>query len=40
MKFTLDKTDGLARRARLEFTRGVVDTPAFMRWVPMARSRR
>jgi queuine tRNA-ribosyltransferase len=30
MKFTLDKTDGLARRARLEFTRGVVDTPAFM----------
>jgi queuine tRNA-ribosyltransferase len=30
VKFTLDKTDGLARRARLEFARGVVDTPAFM----------
>ena len=30
MKFTLDKTDGLARRARLAFTRGTVETPAFM----------
>jgi len=30
MKFTLNKTDGLARRAQLEFARGVVDTPAFM----------
>ena len=30
MTFILDKTDGLAGRARLEFTRGVVDTPAFM----------
>ena len=30
MKFTLDKTDGLARRARLTFTRGTVETPAFM----------
>ena len=30
MNFTLDKTDGLARRAQLTFTRGVVDTPAFM----------
>ncbi len=30
MKFILDKSDGLARRARLEFARGVVDTPAFM----------
>jgi queuine tRNA-ribosyltransferase len=30
MKFTLDKTDGKARRARLTFTRGVVETPAFM----------
>ena len=30
MKFTLEKTDGLARRARLEFTRGTVETPAFM----------
>src|SRR5210317_1511392 len=30
MKFKLDKVDGLARRARLTFTRGVVETPAFM----------
>ena len=30
MKFTLDKCDGHARRARLEFERGVVETPAFM----------
>ena len=30
MKFHLDKQDGLARRARLEFARGVVETPAFM----------
>jgi len=30
MQFTLDKTDGQARRARLTFTRGVVETPAFM----------
>jgi len=30
MKFTLDKTDGLARRARLVFARGTVETPAFM----------
>ena len=30
MKFTLQKTDGLARRAELGFVRGVVDTPAFM----------
>ena len=30
MKFTLEKTDGLARRARLDFTRGTVETPAFM----------
>ncbi|MEE9446534.1 MAG: tRNA guanosine(34) transglycosylase Tgt [Arenicellales bacterium] len=30
MKFSLLKTDGLARRGQLEFTRGVVDTPAFM----------
>jgi queuine tRNA-ribosyltransferase len=30
MKFTLDKTDGQARRARLTFDRGTVETPAFM----------
>ncbi|MCP4075223.1 MAG: tRNA guanosine(34) transglycosylase Tgt [Gammaproteobacteria bacterium] len=30
MKFELDKTDGLARRGRLKFDRGTVETPAFM----------
>ncbi|ALG67639.1 tRNA guanosine(34) transglycosylase Tgt [Beggiatoa leptomitoformis] len=30
MQFELLATDGLARRARLHFSRGVVDTPAFM----------
>jgi queuine tRNA-ribosyltransferase len=30
MKFTLDKTFGTARRGRLSFDRGVVETPAFM----------
>ena len=30
MKFTLDKTQGTARRGRLTFDRGVVETPAFM----------
>ncbi|MBU3823761.1 MAG: tRNA guanosine(34) transglycosylase Tgt [Candidatus Oceanisphaera merdipullorum] len=30
MKFELHTTDGLARRGRLVFDRGVVDTPAFM----------
>jgi len=30
MEFKLDKVDGLARRARLTFARGVVETPAFM----------
>ena len=30
MKFTLDKTDSLARRARLTFARGTVETPVFM----------
>jgi queuine tRNA-ribosyltransferase len=30
MKFTLDKTLGTARRGRLTFDRGVVETPAFM----------
>ena len=30
MKFTVNKTDGLARRGLLEFERGLVDTPAFM----------
>lgn len=30
MQFELLKTDGLARRGRLHFSRGVVETPAFM----------
>jgi queuine tRNA-ribosyltransferase len=30
MKFTLDKCAGKARRGRLEFVRGTVETPAFM----------
>ena len=30
MKFALKKIDGSARRGQLEFSRGVVDTPAFM----------
>lgn len=30
MKFRIDKTDGLARRGRLELAHGSVDTPAFM----------
>ena len=30
MQFTLDKTFGDARRGRLAFARGVVETPAFM----------
>lgn len=30
MQFELDKTDGLARRGRLKFERGTVETPAFM----------
>ena len=30
MKFELDNTDGRARRGRLKFARGVVETPAFM----------
>ncbi|MBD3610841.1 MAG: tRNA-guanine transglycosylase, partial [Hydrogenovibrio crunogenus] len=30
MKFELDKQDGRARRGRLIFKRGVVETPAFM----------
>lgn len=30
MKFELLKTDGAARRGRLQFARGVVETPAFM----------
>ena len=30
MKFELDNTDGLARRGRLKFGRGTVETPAFM----------
>ena len=39
MKFELDTTDGRARRGRLVFDRGVVETPCFMPvgisfWVP------
>jgi len=30
MKFELDNTDGFARRGRLKFERGTVETPAFM----------
>ncbi|HEU4484281.1 MAG TPA: tRNA-guanine transglycosylase, partial [Povalibacter sp.] len=30
MKFSLLSTDGAARRGRLTFPRGVVETPAFM----------
>jgi len=30
MQFELDNSDGLARRGRLKFPRGVVETPAFM----------
>jgi queuine tRNA-ribosyltransferase len=30
MEFVLDRQDGRARRARLEFARGKVETPAFM----------
>jgi len=30
MKFELDNTDGAARRGRLKFDRGTVETPAFM----------
>lgn len=30
MEFELDTTDGVARRGRLKFPRGVVETPAFM----------
>ncbi|MAI64347.1 MAG: tRNA guanosine(34) transglycosylase Tgt, partial [Alteromonas sp.] len=30
MQFELVKTDGRARRGRLKFERGVVETPAFM----------
>ncbi len=30
MKFELDTTDGRARRGRLIFDRGTVETPAFM----------
>ncbi len=30
MKFNISHTDGAARRGRLQFGRGVVDTPAFM----------
>jgi queuine tRNA-ribosyltransferase len=30
MRFTVDATDGPARRGRLAFGRGIVDTPAFM----------
>ena len=30
MKFELDKTQGRARRGRMVFERGTVETPAFM----------
>src|SRR5215831_11350568 len=30
MKFTVLGTDGAARRGRLQFSRGIVETPAFM----------
>ena len=30
MQFELDRTDGAARRGRLKFPRGIVETPAFM----------
>jgi queuine tRNA-ribosyltransferase len=30
MQFTLDTTDGRARRGRLQFDKGTVETPAFM----------
>ena len=30
MKFELDKTSGRARRGRMQFERGTVETPAFM----------
>jgi queuine tRNA-ribosyltransferase len=30
MRFSVSATDGAARRGRLEFARGIVDTPAFM----------
>ncbi len=32
MKFELDTTDGRARRGRLVFDRGVVETPCFACW--------
>src|SRR5262245_47979277 len=30
MKFTLLNTDGMARRANIEFSRGTIETPVFM----------
>ncbi|HEA26665.1 MAG TPA: tRNA-guanine transglycosylase, partial [Ectothiorhodospiraceae bacterium] len=30
MKFEIDNNDGFARRGRLKFERGTVETPAFM----------
>jgi len=30
MKFEINQTDGRARRGKLEFARGTVETPAFM----------
>jgi queuine tRNA-ribosyltransferase len=40
MRFNLLAEDGAARRGRLEFPRGTVETPAFMPVVLTARSRR
>ncbi len=37
MKFELDTTDGRARRGRLVFDRGVVETPALCLWVLTVR---
>lgn len=41
MKFTLHKTNGMARRGTMTFNRPqgefTVETPAFMRLEPMAR---
>lgn len=39
MKFELDTTDGRARRGRLVFERGVVETPALCPLAPTAPSK-
>jgi len=40
MRFELLREDGAARRGRLEFVRGTVDTPTFMPVGRTERSRR